>query len=372
MRIAGLLVVAVLAWGLATSGGAPTPRGGGPAAAAGYPARSATPILAYYYIWFSPSTWDRPLLDFPSLGRYSSDDVDVVRQHIRLAKAAGITGFIVSWKGTEVLDRRLAQLVEPARAESFTLAVIYEALDAQREPLPVEQVQADLAAFRQRYAADPVFGLFARPVVIWTGTWRYTRPEVARVTAAVRDGLSVLASERDVQGYQRVADLVAGNAYYWSSVDPLQHRGHEAKLTEMGEAVHRHGGLWIAPFAPGFDARRVGGSSVVERRDGATMRASYSAAVASSPDALGLISWNEFGEATHVEPSTNLGPRYVEVLRDLTGSPAPTAGDRALDSSGPPTARSRPQAAVMAFVLVGAMVLVAAAVRLVRRAGGGG
>ena len=41
----------------------------------------------------------------------------------------------------------------------------------------------------------------------------------------------------------------------------------------MGEAVHAHGGLWIAPAAPGFDARQVGGTTVVERRDGATLRA---------------------------------------------------------------------------------------------------
>ena len=34
------------------------------------------------------------------MGRYSSDDRDVMRQQVRWAKRAGIDGFIVSWKST--------------------------------------------------------------------------------------------------------------------------------------------------------------------------------------------------------------------------------------------------------------------------------
>ena len=51
----------------------------------------------------------------------------------------------------------------------------------------------------------------------------------------------------------------------------------------MSDMVHRSGGRWVAPFAPGFDARLVGGTREVLRRDGATLRKEYAAAVASSP-----------------------------------------------------------------------------------------
>ena len=72
----------------------------------------------------------------------------------------------------------------------------------------------------------------------------------------------MLASERNVDGYRRVADLVDGNAYYWASVDPPTYPGYPEKLAGMGGAS-TSGGLWIAPAAPGFDARLVGGN---ERR----------------------------------------------------------------------------------------------------------
>jgi hypothetical protein len=82
------------------------------------------PVLAYYYIWFDTQSWDRAKSDYPLLGQFSSDDEDVMRQHVEWAKDAGIDGFIVSWKSTEKLNRRLDQLVEIAEEENFKLAII--------------------------------------------------------------------------------------------------------------------------------------------------------------------------------------------------------------------------------------------------------
>ena len=40
--------------------------------------------------------------------------------------AAGIDGFIVSWKDTEVLSGRLELLIEAAQEEEFKLVIIYQ------------------------------------------------------------------------------------------------------------------------------------------------------------------------------------------------------------------------------------------------------
>src|SRR5690348_5256074 len=72
-------------------------------------ARPPIPVLAYYYIWFDSQSWDRAKTDLPLLKAYSSDDRKVMQQHIQWAKQSGITGFIVSWKSTPTLNRRLAQ-----------------------------------------------------------------------------------------------------------------------------------------------------------------------------------------------------------------------------------------------------------------------
>jgi hypothetical protein len=296
-----------------------------PAAHAAGSARSPVPVLAYYYIWFNPSSWNRAKIDYPLLGRYSSDEARVMRTHIRWAKSAGINGFLVSWKDTPVLDRRLAKLMAVADSEHFKLGIVYQGLDFFRHPQPASTVAADLDFFARRFAHDPAFKMYAKPVVVWSGTWRFSRAEVASVTRARRSRLLILASEKNVPGYQRLSGLVDGDAYYWSSVNPDTYPSYRAKLDELSSAVHADGGLWIAPAAPGFDARKIGGRKAVPRDGGATLRRELAAASASNPDAIGLISWNEFSENSFVEPSQRYGRTALRVLADVRGVRAPAA-----------------------------------------------
>jgi Glycosyl hydrolase family 99 len=293
------------------------------------------PLMAYYYIWFEKQSWERAKSDYPLLGRYSSDDRTVMEQHVRLAKAAGIRGFIVSWKSTSKLDPRLEQLMDVAAQEDFYLWIIYQGLDFNRDPQPISTIDHDLEYFITNYADHPAFAMYDKPVIIWSGTWAYSPQDVYAVTSSYSDNLYILASERNLAGYQRLAGIVDGNAYYWSSVNPETFPGYEEKLVTMGQAVHDNGGLWVAPAAPGFDARLIGGKNVVERSDGATLLRELNSAQLSSPDVIGLISWNEFSENTHLEPSGRYGKQALDVLtrRQLTHSP--TIKD--FDSSAPGT-----------------------------------
>jgi hypothetical protein len=304
-------------------------------AAAAQPAANPVPLLAYYYIWYSPASWRRAKTDYPVLGPYSSNDIRVVKQHVTWARKAGVNGFIVSWKATERLNRPLAHLIAAADEQNFKLVLIYQGLDFERNPLPAARVAHDLRLFADRYAADPAFDLFAKPLVIWSGTWKFSRAEVASVTRSLRSKLLILASEKDKAGYERLADLVDGDAYYWSSVNPDTFPGYPAKLQAMSSAIHARHGLWIAPAAPGFDARLVGGTRIVPRKNGETLRKEMDAAIQSSPDAVGLISWNEFSENSQVEPSVRFGRRYLDVLTDMQRPQGSIGTD--FDSSQPVT-----------------------------------
>jgi len=275
------------------------------------------PILAYYYIWFDPSSWDRAKTDYPILGRYSSDESDIMQQHMQWAKRAGIDGFIVSWKSNDKLNSRLAKLVEVADKEDFKLTIIYQGLDFDRNPILIEKVEADFEYFNEKYANHAVFNMFGPPVVIWSGTWKFSREEIEQVAQQPRE-FYLLSSEKNVEGYERVADLVDGDAYYWSSV-ALDTPGYAQKLNAMSEAVHTNNGLWIAPAAPGFDARTIGGTRIIERNEGETLLTQLDVANKSNPDAIGLISWNEFSENSQIEPSDVYGTKALEVLAESQG-----------------------------------------------------
>jgi hypothetical protein len=296
---------------------------------------SPVPVFAYYYIWFNHSSWNRAKIDYPMIGTYSSSDPQVMRRQIHEAESAGITGFIVSWKDTPLNDQRLRLLMAVAAQLHFKLAIIYQGLDFYRRPLPVAQVASDFKTFAARYASSSVFyRLGGKPLTIWSGTWAYTHAQVAQVTGAVRPGVLVLSTEKSVAGFQRIADVTDGDAYYWSSINPHSYPGYGAKLNQMSRAIHGMGKYWVAPFAPGFDARLVGGQKVVPRNGGQTLRTEYATAVRSSPDVLGLISWNEFSENSAVEPSVRYHDQSLDVLRQLRGTTVPQLAGPAAPSDG--------------------------------------
>jgi len=335
---------------------------------AGGTATPATPLgpalFAYYYQWFVPDSWNRAKVDLPELGAYSSDDPWVMRRHIEQAKAAGITGFIVSWKDTPTNTRRLHALVTVAAQEKFALSMIYQGLDFDRRPLPAARVAADFVTFAKQFAGNPVFArMGGKPLTIFSGTWAYSHADVARITSGVRPGLLVLSTEKSVEGYRRLADVTDGDAYYWSSVNPATNANYTEKLAAMSAAVHADAHYWIAPFAPGFDARLVGGTKSVPRADGRTLRVEYGTALKSSPDALGLISWNEFSENTYVEPSKKYGHRYLDVLAELrhTEVPVPASAD---DSSAQPLPTGPGRRWPTVALLIGIPVLLMAGLAL--------
>ena len=276
------------------------------------------PTFAYYYIWYQPTSWQRAKKDYPLLGRYSSDDPVVMQRHVAMAKAAGLTGFLVSWKGTNDLDARLDSLVRTSQRQDFKLEIVYQGLDFERNPLPVPQIAKDLKYFADRYEGNPVFDTFSKPVVVITGTEKFTVAQLQRATAKVKDQLLVLASAKDAEEYQRTASVLDGDAYYWSSSDPSSTLYAE-KTQEMSEIVHRDKGLWFAPAPAGFDARLIGGELVVPRNGGDTLRTALQVARQSNPDAVAVISWNEYSENSHVEPSQVHGDQELTVLADVLG-----------------------------------------------------
>ena len=70
------------------------------------------------------------------------------------------------------------------------------------------------------------------------------------------------------------------------------------------------------------------------------MRREFAAAENSSPDAIGLISWNEFSENTHLEPSKTYGAQSLTALAKILDGRAPQVGG--LDSDAPAAPAGNP------------------------------
>jgi hypothetical protein len=326
--------------------------------AASSPVSSAAPaagvrplVFAYYYIWYATSSWRRAKTDLPTLGTYDSRDRAVIAQHLAWARAAGIDGLIVSWKHEQRLDDALQLLVDESSKVGMKLILLYQGLDFDRLPLDPNVVASDLAWFLDTYGDDSPFDVFGLPTIVWSGTWGYTPSQLQLVRTAVGapERALLLGSERSADAYAPRAQYFDGDAYYWSSPDPLSTPRYQRRLDELAAAVRADSGRWIAPAAPGFDARLVGGTSIVPRRDGATYRAAWDGAMATGPDVLGIISWNEFSENSQIEPSQTYANSYLDITTQLVaGLPstgAPTPGATTVPTSPPAAVSSSPPAA---------------------------
>ena len=311
---------------------------------------ASPPVLAYYYMWFNAASWTHTKTDLPSLGAYDSTDPAIIHQQVAWAKASGVDAFIASWKHTPTLDTALAELVTECRTQGIKLVLIYEGLDVNRNPIPAATVGADIAWFADHYGSDPVFDVYGKLAVVWSGSWQFSDAQIAGVRTQVGapDRLLLLGSEKDAASYTARASLFDGDAYYWSSADPLSTPGYQKRLTQLGAAVHADHGIWLAPAAVGFDARLNGGTTVVDRRSGNTLRQAWSDALATAPEGVALISWNEYTENSYVEPSRNYGLQYLQVLASLTGAAGPAAPSAASTPTPTPTASATPGSSVAA------------------------
>jgi hypothetical protein len=78
------------------------------------------------------------------------------------------------------------------------------------------------------------------------------------------------------------------------------------------------------------------------------------AALQSSPDAVGIISWNEFSENTHIEPSVTYGREALRALAQVVGAD-PDASAFDFDSDDP--AATAPFIGVETAIAVGALLV---------------
>jgi hypothetical protein len=102
--------------------------------------------------------------------------------------------------------------------------------------------------------------------------------------------------------------------------------GQWAASVRQWEASTGKRKLWIGTLTPGWDDLRAGCKADVrapsqahkqERGDGAFYRATFDAALGSSPDWLWVNSFNEWVEGTYVEPGVLYGDLYLQITREL-------------------------------------------------------
>lgn len=280
----------------------------------------AFPIrAAFYYPWF-PEAWKQggvqPYTNFtPTAGYYGSDATQTDR-HIAQMQYAGLSAGISSWWGVDSKeDRRVPLLLSRAAETGFRWSLYYEP-EGQGDPSSA-QITSDLAHIRSSYASDPSFARVGGKALIFVYADGGDACDMAdRWKAADTSGFFVVL--KVFRGYKTCASQPSS----WHQYGPAVARDHQS-----GYSYAVSPGFWLknAPERLGRDLARF-------RRDVQAM--------ADSGEPVQLVTtYNEWGEATSVEPATEWASAsgygdYLDALHEILG-PAPGTVESTTGESEP-------------------------------------
>jgi hypothetical protein len=282
------------------------------------PVVNARSTFAVYSPWYDDAMFQQqPFVDRPR-GPYDTTDPAAVRAMVDQAWGAGIDGFVYWHNGHAESFTRMDLVVAAAEAHgTFTFA---PQLDISQLPsrcgfhdaATVRQWASDLLAHAGSTAQLKVGG---RPVLFVWGTDCLP----ASTWSAVRSGLRQQGLDPFVVGDS--PDAAYDFDGFWllnPNTVPDSDRlsswyrwwGDQARLTPQ-RSLGSDPVLWAAGISPGEQDDHSGKHPSmwlqVPRANGERYHRVWQAAAASRPEWMVISSWNDFHEATYVQPSEGLG-----------------------------------------------------------------
>ena len=282
-----------------------------------------SPILAFYYPWYSPAQFDRSQMWDVPVSPYESDSRATIERQVKAARDAGITGFISSWMGIgNRTDKNFATLLDVSKGTGFASAIY---LETGAPGLGSEQeIVAALRYVEATYGSNPGFArVGGKPAIFfWNasaagglGFWRSVRSQVDPNTQWHWN----VETDRPDQWLDVFDGVHLFSAASWTG-DPTSI--YQGLKTKVDAAATRTGQpkVWAAGVAPGWDNSRQGASArvVVNRENGNYYARRWEAALSSDPGLVTVSSWNEWGEGSEIEPGASYGNLYLGITGEYS------------------------------------------------------
>ena len=307
-------------------------------------------VTAFFYLWYGTQEhdgawrhWNQnahvPPGDiasqyYPERGPYSSRDPEVLAAQMADLRSARIGVIAVSWWGKgEWDDQSLDALFAAAEVAGVKIAFHLEPYSGQT----ATSVVADIRYLLGRFGSSPALYRVSRPTSASASTaarpvfylFAPSRMPAAELKTAL-GGLRGTADDSVVMIHSPNAVSAVrdgGDGVY--TYDPLASPDSFAALVAGCKADN----LICSPDVnPGFDNRQAVTTpqQVIDRQNGARYDSMWQAAIATTPEWIGIVSFDEWHEGTQIEPARDFtsGTRTYtgyEGAWGTTGADAPDA-----------------------------------------------
>lgn len=265
---------------------------------------------------------------YPLIGPYHSGDKAVIENHLLLMKYAGIDGLLIDWYGTfdhndyRINKENSEQLIAMLDKVGLSYAIVYEdrflpdIVNAGLSPSVTAAARTDCNYMQANYFGDPNYiKINSKPLLLNFGP--ITLNTEAQWTTAF-SGLNPKPTFLTLWNESGEAGNNAAGEYAWVYQD-------NAHLSNFYANNFPNLSLAFGSAYPGFDdfyQEGGGGAAIgwtIPHNNGATLDATLAMAQNAGVDYLQLITWNDFGEGTMLEPTVEFGYSSVEKIKTFAG-----------------------------------------------------
>lgn len=277
---------------------------------------------------------------YPRIGPYHGRDPKVLEYHLLSARAAGIEGFVADWYGPgSYTDAVFGDLVQAAERIGMKVAICLEekaffpgyARVATRAEV-LDEMARQIRHVLDTHARSPAYlHRNLRPVLFMfngfgdseVGPLSLSPDELDAVLDRFPGTRPLLVRGHFHEAYA----AVTGASYAWCG-DATYRREFYA---QAGDARRRGALDYVVGVAsPGFDDSGVNGwgrgPRVTERRGTQEYEDNWNDVVEARPDAVQIVTWNDFQEGTTIEPTDEYGFTLLDLteryVRDFAGRPS--------------------------------------------------
>ncbi len=320
-------------------------------------AQSGRQVWAYFFGWHTLDSWNDPRLQDRPIPRYNSYDDGRIGDQIEMAKGAGIDAFIHTWLGrgeNNLTDIVLNKGLGQAAGRGFKIGVSVD-LSPDGWLLTEEALVRELSYLYGSVINHPAYLRYnGKPIIYFWGQERFPVDTWARIREQIDPNHNATwISEGTSTRYIGVFDGLYLFNTAWSASPGSTAQQFRSLTYGAG------GNLFTPTVMPGWDEdavaetqNRTNPTDRQERAGGRFLYNSWVGATTANTDVILIVSWNEYLENSHIEPSELHGWAAIDTLKPLIASwkaggapPPPPAAPEPEPEAQPEAAPDTAQAA---------------------------
>jgi hypothetical protein len=275
---------------------------------------------------------------YPLIGPYDSLDPAVLEYHVLLMKLAGIDGVIVDWYGQDnyndyaVNNQRTLALLNYTRKAGLKFSLCYEDSTIQQEinanyitaANAISHAQQTLLYAQTNYFTDSSYLRLSNAPVFFDFGPQYFKNNSDWVSI-----FSVLNPTNKPTFYTEDNRLATGaGAFDWppmwmtgggtNTLTPSQLQSYLAGFDSKAAAWPSFVSSGFPRFHDIYSQAGVGASyGYLDDANGTTWTNTLSRAMTNNSALAQIVTWNDFGEGTIVEPTRDFGYRDLGIVQNL-------------------------------------------------------